>query len=83
MINNFLDKIVRPEVHVLRRSWSAFQICGFTGLVLAILLAMALATYRGLSPWVMAGIVLVAVLVFLGLAMITKIIRGEERYALP
>lgn len=77
--NNYLDKLVRPEFHMLHRSWYAFQVCGYTGLVLAILLVMILVTYLGLFPWVMSGVIGTSILTFLGLAMVTKIITGEER----
>ncbi len=77
-INRILDGLVRPEVYVLHRPRSAFQVCGYTGLVLAILLAMSLVVRLGLSPFVMTMNILAAVLTFLGLAMATKIITGEE-----
>lgn len=57
----------------------AFRACGCLGLALAILLAMPLVTFLGLSAWVMAGIILAAVSSFFGLAMLTKIVTGEER----
>lgn len=79
LINGYFDKLVRPEVHILHRYWPSFQVCGYTGLVLAILVAMILVTYLSLSPWVMSGVIGIGVLTFLGLAMITKIITGEEQ----
>ena len=79
LINGYLDKLVRPEVHILHRFWPSFQVCGYAGLVLAILLAMILVTYLGLFPWVMSGVIGIGMLTFLGLAMITKIIIGEEQ----
>jgi hypothetical protein len=47
-------------------------------LTLAILLAMSLVLWRGLSPLVMVIIILSAVLTFFGLALATKIVTGEE-----
>jgi hypothetical protein len=79
VFNRHLDKLIRIEVYVLHRSCPAFQVCGYAGLALAVLLTMTLVTYRSLSPVVMAGIVLAAVSTFLGLAMVTKIVTGEER----
>lgn len=76
--NSRLDKLVRPDVLVFRRPCSAFQVCGYAGLTLAVLLAMILVIRAGLSAWVMVGIVGAAVLTFLGLVMLTKIITGEE-----
>jgi prolipoprotein diacylglyceryltransferase len=64
---------------MFNRYYSAFQVCGYTGLVLAVLLSMILAIYRGLSPLIMGGVIGTAMLTFLGLAMATKIITGEEQ----
>lgn len=77
--NNGLDRLVRPEMHLLRHSWSAFKVCGYCGLTLAILLGMALVMVRGLSPWVLAGLALLAPCTFFALAMATKILTGEEQ----
>jgi hypothetical protein len=79
IINTCLDRMAWPEVRIFHRPRSAFRVCGYTGLVLAVLLAMTLVVHRGLAPWVMAAVVLVAVLTFFGLALITKIVVGEER----
>ena len=79
MLNNYLDKLARPEVRVLYKPWPAFQVCGCTGLALAILLSMILAMDLGLSTWVMIVIIMAAVLTFFALVMVTKIITGEER----
>jgi hypothetical protein len=76
--NNSLDKLVRPETRLLRRLWSTFQVCGYTGLALAILLSMTLVIHQGLSPFIMLTIILAAVLTFFAQAIITKIILGEE-----
>lgn len=78
MLGRYLDKVVQPEIYVIQRPRSAFQVCGYTGLALAILLAMTPVIHLGLSSWVMAGLVLSAMGTFLALAMITKIITGEE-----
>jgi hypothetical protein len=77
-INHSLDQFVRPNIYLLRKSRSAFQVCGYTGLALSILLAMSLVLWRGLSPLVMVVIILAAVLTFFGLALATKIVTGEE-----
>jgi hypothetical protein len=78
VLNNNLDKLVRPEIRLLHRAWPTFQVCGYTGLVLAVLLAMTLVIYQHLSPLVMLGIIVAAVLTFFAQAIITKIIIGEE-----
>lgn len=68
-----------PHVHVLGRRCSAYFICGLTGLVLAVVLGALLTLHLSLSRWVLAVVVLTAVATFLALAMITKIVVGEER----
>lgn len=77
--NNCLDKLVRPEMNILHRSRSSFHVCGYTGLVFAIMLAITLVVYLGLSQWLIIGIIGIAMLTFLGLAMATKIITAEEQ----
>jgi prolipoprotein diacylglyceryltransferase len=77
--NYSLDTLVRTEVTFGGRTWSAFQVCGCTGLELAVLLAMGLLVYRGLSPWVMGAIIGAAIATFYAVVYATKIITGEER----
>ncbi|MCI0392744.1 MAG: prolipoprotein diacylglyceryl transferase [Acidobacteria bacterium] len=79
LYNKYFDRLASPEILCIRRPWHSFRLCGYAGLALAILMAMGFMTYRGLSPWIMAGIVMAAVLTFFGLVMATKIITGEER----
>ncbi|MFL5628555.1 MAG: prolipoprotein diacylglyceryl transferase family protein, partial [Ktedonobacteraceae bacterium] len=76
--NNNLDKLVRPYMRLFHRSWPTFQVCGYTGLALAILLSMTLVIYQHLSPFIMLCIILAAVLTFFAQTIITKIITGEE-----
>ena len=76
---SFLDKLVRPEVQIFRKRMSSYQVCGYTGLILGVLLGMTLAAYRGLSLWTLGCLTGTGMLTFLGLVMITKIITGEEQ----
>lgn len=78
-LNNMLDSLTRPTIKVLGKPRSAFQVCGYTGLVLAVALAMALVASRGLPLWVMLAVILSAVFTFFALAMLSKIVLGEER----
>lgn len=78
-LNSNLDKLARPNFHILRRPWSAFQVCGYSGLSLAFFLVMALALNGGLSVVVVGMITLAAAGTFFGLVMVTKIITGEEQ----
>lgn len=72
------DQLLRPQVRLLRRAIPAFQLCGYAGLAVAIALTQGLVLATGLTTWVMAVLSLAAMGVFLALAMLTKIIFGEE-----
>jgi prolipoprotein diacylglyceryltransferase len=74
-----LDWMVSPRIQAFGKSWSAYQVCGCTGLALAILQSMILATRSGLPSWVILAIVICAVLTFFAVIMVTKIITGEEQ----
>src|SRR5207302_11504495 len=78
VFNSTLDRLVRPEIHVLKWPWPTLQVCGYTGLALAILLSLALVIYQSLSLWIMISIILGAVFTFFAQAIITKMIIGEE-----
>jgi hypothetical protein len=77
--NNCLDKLVRPDIQVFHRSWPAYQVWGYSGFGLAIVLTMCLVVALNLSPLVMGAITLGTALVFFGLVMAVKIITGEEQ----
>jgi len=79
VLNASLDKLARPRVRLFHRPESAFHVCGCSGLALAILQCMILATRSGLAPWVILAIVACAVLTFFAVIMVTKIITGEEQ----
>jgi prolipoprotein diacylglyceryltransferase len=68
-----------PIVRVGSREWSAFRFFGVAGLVAGVTLGAALATRLALSPWIVLGIAISAVLTFLCLAMATKIVTGREQ----
>ena len=72
------NKLLRPEFHIFCRSWPSFHLCGLTGLAFAVSLVLALVAPRSLSPWIMLGISLTAVLTFLGLTLAVKVITGKE-----
>ena len=74
-----LDRLVRPEIHSVHRSWPAFRFCGYLGFAGGVLLAEVLATRLECSPWVMGGIVVTGVVTLLGLVMAHKIVTGEEQ----
>ena len=66
-----------PSGHERPRPW--FQICGCTGLTFAITLSAVLIEHSGLTFWILAAIIMVAIAAFFALVMATKIITGEER----
>lgn len=74
-----LGFMVYPAIRLRRRLVPVFRICGYTGLFLAILVVGYLVHGQGLSFWIMAGIIISSVLTFLSLAIVTKLIIGEER----
>jgi hypothetical protein len=78
-VTRLLDFLARPEIRVFGRAHSAFLVCGQSGLALAIGVGVSLTLYRGLSVWVLLAVVLTAVVTFLALAMITKIVLREEQ----
>jgi hypothetical protein len=77
-VNCMLDRLVTPEIELMGRTRSVFRVCGYAGLALAVALTAALVASRGLSIPLMLGIVAVAVLTFLTLAMASKIAKGFE-----
>lgn len=79
MLNGALDRLVRPTIRLRRRAWPAFQVCGCTGLELAVLLALGLTLYRGLSPWVMGAVIGAAIFSFYALTYAVKIVTGREQ----
>src|SRR5262249_38686862 len=70
---------LRPWIFVLGRPRSAFQVCGLTGFVLAIVLAGFVTARLHLSLAVLAALIATAVMTFLALAMATKVWTGPER----
>ena len=79
-LNQFLDQQVHTNIRMFRRSWCAFQFWLYTGWVLAIILAITLSFYLGMSPLIITLCAVAALLSCLILAMAIKIITGEEQY---
>lgn len=78
-LNDYLDRLAERERRVFRLPLAGFRAAGCIGLVLAVLLAQMLVTVQGLPTWVMVVVSAAAVLTFLGLTLVTKLIVGEER----
>lgn len=68
----------RPRMRLLGREWSSFQVCCETGLLLGTCLATWLAGEAGLSRVVLGGLLAVAAVVFVTLAMATEGLTGRE-----
>lgn len=77
LLNERMDRLACLDIRFLN-SRPAYKSCGYMGMILALVLALALAAGRGGSPAVILLIGSVASLTFLALAMTTKIIRGAE-----
>jgi hypothetical protein len=76
--NRFFDRLARTHLRVLGRPRPSFQVCGLTGLAVAVALALTLVARRGLPLWPMLAIALAACATFFVLAFATKIVTGEE-----
>lgn len=73
-----LARVISPNIHIHKRAYSAFRVCGYNGLMLAVLLVVSLGAYLGLPLFVMTGFAISAVVTLLVLAMATKIVIGEK-----
>ncbi len=73
-----MDKLVRPELHLFHLTRSTFLVMGYVGLLLACLLVMSLSMFWSLSYGLMALLIVTAVITFLALNMLVKIITGQE-----
>jgi hypothetical protein len=78
-VSHGLDRLVRPQVRLAHRFWPAYQVCGYTGLGVAIVQSAILTAHQALSLGVLTIMVLLSVLSFYALAMVTKMVCGEER----
>jgi len=77
-LNCVVDEFARPHLSWRRNTWPSYRVFGCSGLGCAIVVVELLAALHGLSQWVMAEIIVAAVMTFPSLVMITKIITGEE-----
>lgn len=79
MLNKNLDKLARTDLQRFGKSWPAFRVCGYAGLLFAVVLSITLVNRLDLSLRVIAVILTASTLTFLAVAMATKIITGTER----
>ena len=74
-----LEALVRPAFRIRGRAVSAFHLWGGLGYLSAIATGLGVATLRGLSlGWTLA-LVSLATLSFFMVALVTKVLTGEER----
>src|SRR4051812_13112685 len=79
LLDDRLERLARTKISFVRHHWPAFQFCGFTGVVLAVVLAMTLAGKTGLSYVVMDAVAVAAMATFVALVFATKVVTGDER----
>jgi len=69
---------LRPSITLLGKPRPAFQVCGYTGLLLAFVQSCILVAHLGLSELTLVGMTGVVILTFFSLTMITKLIAGDD-----
>ena len=79
MINDRLDRWIRPNITAWGRRWRAFEVCQGIGLLLSLLLVVSLTLQLGLSLWVILAIGLSAILTYLGVVLSNKVLFNLER----
>lgn len=72
-----LDRLVGSGVPLGGRHWT---VCALVGPLVGILLAAALAGPAGLSRWTAGGVSFATAIACLALALVAKVVRGEESY---
>jgi hypothetical protein len=71
---------IRDLSHAARRPKHAFKLCGAAGLLLGAPLALELARYRGLLPWIEVTLVAVAVFMLLATPLAVKVFTGVDGF---
>jgi hypothetical protein len=79
VLNDYMDRLARAGSGARREALSAFRVCGYAGLGLAVLLTSFLILSLGLPPPMIFALTAVSVVTFMAVAAITKIIVGGER----
>lgn len=70
--------IVPRAIRIRGRQVSAFRACGLAGLAAAIAVALGLSASRHVSLTAELGLIAIAIIVFLALALVTRAITGRE-----
>lgn len=77
-LNHLFDRLPRTTLHLFGARHHTFHVFGITGFLLGASTGAAIGAARGLSPFIVLGLALLAALSSLALVMITKIITGRE-----
>lgn len=77
---NIFDKLIHLNIIFFNKKFKAYQFFGYMGLISGTTLGYALTYYTGLSFVIFTALVISAAITFFSLAMITKILSGEEHY---
>ncbi len=87
LINACLDRIIRPKVNLLGRSWNAYLLWQSIGILMGVALVMTLTVLRDLSPIVIAlllvVIVLLVVLIFKSAELLGNKLPKVEIFGKP
>ena len=78
-LNRWFDRVISPQVRILRKPRSAFQVFGVVGALLAIALAAGMAVHLRLRLPVIGMLALAAAFTFFAVIMATKIVTGVEQ----
>lgn len=78
-IRHRVEHLFRPHMTILGHRFPAFHLCGYAGLLLMVATMLALTELRGLSLAITAGLLPLAAVIFLGSAMLSKILTGVEQ----
>lgn len=80
LINSYCDRFISPRVRISlgRHSYPAFKVWGCAAFILAAALAFSLGLHRGIPLWAMTLGVALAFASFYAMAMLTKIVIGQE-----
>ena len=78
LISQEIDGLLRARIVIGRRPFSAFQVCGCAGVIIAAALGAFLALRLGLAVWVIGALLAAAALAFLEVVIVTKILTGRE-----
>ncbi|CAB1079550.1 hypothetical protein D1AOALGA4SA_7259 [Olavius algarvensis Delta 1 endosymbiont] len=77
-VNKIFDHLARPRLAFSNLRVSAYKICGYAGIGLALLLNIVLFAHQSLSFYILAALAANMLLTFYVLALATKVVVGEE-----